>query len=31
MEDKVMGEEKTKPLVEMTRRFCQTHLNNEYQ
>lgn len=31
MEDKAIVEEKTKYLVEMTAKFCRTHLNNEYQ
>ena len=31
MEDKAMVEEKTKYLVEMTSKFCQTHVINEYQ
>ena len=31
MEDKALVEEKTKYLVEMTSRFCQTRVNCEYQ
>lgn len=31
MEDKAMVEEKTKYLVEMTSKFCQAHVNSEYQ